>query len=378
MKSRILILTILFASVTSLTFFQSCNSGASLNVKGSLIKGNIENAESMQLFFDHINYDNSNDVIAKAEIDNKGNFEIPIEEGLENGVYRIRIGRKKAYFVFDGSEKIVTINGDLANFDQYFFSIEGSETGAVFCDLMKKHQSRSIDNKGVAEFVKSSSNPLMASFVMLRVFGNSNDHIPLAKEVSQKLSATDPKSQYAKQYKNIVAKQEASYAQMLASQKVKIGLPAPDIDLESPDGKKYALSDLKGKVVLLDFWASWCGPCRKANPHVVETYKKYKSKGFTVYSVSLDGINPRILNRLKTDEAIAEQTEKAKQKWIKAIEKDGLLWAEHVSDLQYWNSVAAKTYGVRSIPQTFLINRDGTIAAINPRNNLEEALLKIL
>ena len=374
MKSRILILTILIAGVTSLTLFQSCNN----EVKGSLIKGTIVNAENMQLFFDHIKYDKPNNIIEKVDIDGKGNFKIPIEEGLENGIYRIRIGKKKAYFVFDGSEKIVTINGDLANFDQYIFDIEGSEDSEAFCDLMKNYTSKSIDNKGVAEFVKSTSNPLMASFVMIRVFGNSTDQIPLAKEVSEKLVATDPESQYTKDFKKIVTLQEASYAQMLATQKVKVGLPAPDIDLESPDGKKYALSDLKGKVVLLDFWASWCGPCRKANPHVVETYKKYKSKGFTVYSVSLDGINPRIMKRLKTDEAIAEQMDKAKQKWIRAIEKDGLLWAEHVSDLKYWNSVAAKTYGVRSIPQTFLINRDGTIAAINPRNNLEEALLKIL
>ena len=104
----------------------------------------------------------------------------------------------------------------------------------------------------------------------------------------------------------------------------------------------------------------------------------YKSKGFTVYSVSLDGINPRLKNRFKTEDEVNQQMDKAKQKWLQAIEKDGLVWDSHVSDLQHWNSIAAKTYGVRSIPQTFLINRDGTIAAINPRNNLEEALLKIL
>jgi thiol-disulfide isomerase/thioredoxin len=378
MKNRILIFTALLVTAAAFTVFQSCNSGASLNIKGSALNGTMANAEGIQLFFDHINYDNSNVVIAKVEIDNNGNFEIPIEKGLENGIYRIRIGVKKAYFVFDGTEKKVVVNGDLANFEKYKFDLEGSSTSKAFCDLMKKYTSKTIDNKGVADFIKSSSNPLMASFVMLKVFANDPDKIPLAKEVSNKLSAADPDSKYAKDYKKIVATQESNYAAMQANQKVQVGLPAPEINLESPDGKKYALSDLKGKIVLLDFWASWCGPCRKANPHVVETYKKYKDKGFTVYSVSLDGINPRLKNRFKTEEKIAEQMEKAKGRWIKAIEKDGLIWETHVSDLQHWNSIAAKTYGVRSIPQTFLINRDGKIAAINPRNNLEEAILKIL
>ncbi len=136
-------------------------------------------------------------------------------------------------------------------------------------------------------------------------------------------------------------------------------MPAPDISLPGPDGKNHALSNLKGKVVLLDFWASWCGPCRRANPHVVETYKKYKDKGFEVFSVSLD----------RPD---------GKQNWIDAIAKDGLLWDNHVSDLQFWSSAPAAVYGVRSIPKTFLIGRDGKIVALNPREQLEEELLKVL
>jgi thiol-disulfide isomerase/thioredoxin len=378
MKRKNLILTILFASIASLTLFQSCNSGAAVNIKGSRVEGKITDASGIQLFLDHINYDNSNEVIAKAEVGSDGDFEIPIEEGIESGIYRIRIGVKKAFFVFDGTEKIVSIKGDLASFDKYDFELEGSTTCKEYCDLMKKQGSGSISNKEIENFVRSSSNNLLASFVMIRVFSNSPDHIALAKEVSAKFSAAEPDSDYAKDYAKLVAAQEANYAAMMANQKVKIGLPAPEINLETPDGKKYALSDLKGKVVLLDFWASWCGPCRRENPHVVETYKKYKSKGFTVYSVSLDGINPRLRNRFKTEEEINSQMDKAKQKWLQAIEKDGLEWDSHVSDLQHWNSIAAKTYGVRSIPQTFLINRDGTIAAINPRKNLEEAILKIL
>ena len=111
--------------------------------------------------------------------------------------------------------------------------------------------------------------------------------------------------------------------------------------------------------LLVDFWASWCGPCRKANPHVVEMYNKYKSKGFDVFSVSLD----------KQD---------GKQNWINAIKQDGLIWSNHVSDLQWWQSAPAGVYGVQSIPKTFLIGKDGKIVAVNPRNNLEEEILKAL
>ena len=118
-------------------------------------------------------------------------------------------------------------------------------------------------------------------------------------------------------------------------------------------------ASLKGKVVLLDFWASWCGPCRRENPHVVDVYNKYNKKGFEVFSVSLD----------RPD---------GKENWKKAIKDDGLVWANHVSDLQFWNSAPAATYGVRAIPQTFLIGRDGKVVAVNPRNNLEAELLKVL
>jgi peroxiredoxin len=135
-----------------------------------------------------------------------------------------------------------------------------------------------------------------------------------------------------------------------------IGQKAPDISLPNPEGQKVKLSTLKGKVVLIDFWASWCGPCRKENPFVVNVYNKYKDKGFTVFSVSLDN---------------------NKDKWLQAIEKDGLVW-NHVSDLKGWNSSAADLYGIRSIPATFLLDKDGTIIGKNLRGAaLENALRKV-
>ncbi len=120
-----------------------------------------------------------------------------------------------------------------------------------------------------------------------------------------------------------------------------LGQPAPGIRLPTPAGDTLALSSLKGKYVLVDFWASWCGPCRRENPNVVATYNKYKDKNFTILGVSLD---------------------QQKDKWIDAIQKDGLAW-NHVSDLRYWESVVVEMYRFRAIPFNVLIDPNGNIIA---------------
>lgn len=160
---------------------------------------------------------------------------------------------------------------------------------------------------------------------------------------------------YNKEYNNKRAKRLLA---QLPKGSPAVGDEAPDIVLPDKDGKNVALSSLRGKVVLIDFWASWCGPCRMENPNLVNVYEKYKSKGFTVFSVSLD---------------------QSKDKWLAAIVKDRLTWEYHVSDLKGWKSAGAALYGVHSIPATFLIDKNGKIVEKNLRGEkLEQTISKLL
>lgn len=152
----------------------------------------------------------------------------------------------------------------------------------------------------------------------------------------------------------------ALLASTMFAQTLKVGDKAPEIIQTTINGEEFKLSSLKGKMVLIDFWASWCRPCRKENPNVVEAYNSYKDTkfkngdGFTVLSVSLD---------------------KKKDKWVEAVKKDSLIWPNHVSDLNGWKNSAAVLYNVTSVPASYLINGEGIIVAINPRGS---ALIKAL
>lgn len=163
------------------------------------------------------------------------------------------------------------------------------------------------------------------------------------QKVAEKLKREWPNVEHAKQFVSMVDKMKA----------IAIGQIAPEIALPDTTGQVVKLSSMKGKYVLVDFWAKWCGPCRKENPNVVRAYKQYKDKGFTVFGVSLD---------------------RSKQDWMRAIREDGLTWT-HVSDLKYWQSEAAKTYNITGIPFSLLLDPNGVIIAKNLRGQALDAKL---
>ncbi len=200
-------------------------------------------------------------------------------------------------------------------------------------------------------FAKENSSSPVALAAMNYV--NPETDLELHKEVREALRTTIPRSEYFAGFRDRVDRAEKQLAAMKAQEAqaaqldnlIPVGGEAPDFAQPTPQGQPLALSSLRGKVVLIDFWASWCRPCRMENPHVKKTYAQYQAKGFEILGVSLD---------------------RDKAAWLKAIADDGLPW-KHVSDLAFWNNAAAQQYGVNSIPYTVLVDKDGKVLAKNLR-----------
>lgn len=162
---------------------------------------------------------------------------------------------------------------------------------------------------------------------------------------AQSLESRFPDSKLAQQF--IDKYDERKAQQQQTRNGLPVGVAAPEITLPTPTGKEVSLSDFRGKYVLIDFWASWCGPCRRENPNVVRAYNQYKNENFTILGVSLDN---------------------NKDKWLKAIKDDALTWT-HISDLKGWQSIAARDYRVSGIPVNFLVDPEGNIIATNLRED---------
>lgn len=205
-----------------------------------------------------------------------------------------------------------------------------------------------MDNMKVftKNFVKEHSKSVVSAYLTLVQLAPQLEPTELDSIIGQ-FPAEISKSEYVVKLKEITE----------GMKQTAIGALAPDFTMNDPEGKPIALSSLKGKVVLIDFWASWCGPCRKENPNVVKLYQKYHGKGFEILGVSLD---------------------RSKDEWMKAIKDDQLSWL-HVSDLQYWQNAAARLYSVNAIPQSFLLDKDGKIIAKGLNSEqLDEKLDKAL
>jgi thiol-disulfide isomerase/thioredoxin len=189
------------------------------------------------------------------------------------------------------------------------------------------------------EFLKNNATSIVAGFIQYRMAGGME--LAEMEEMYNTMAENVKASVYG-----VMIKERIDLLNSVA-----VGKTAPDFTLDTPEETPLSLSSLKGKIVVIDFWASWCGPCRRENPHMVELYKEVNEKGVEFLGVSLD---------------------ENKDKWLKAIEDDGLIW-KHVSDLKGWNSEAGKMYGIRGIPATVLLDQNGVIVA----KNLRSAELKV-
>jgi len=351
------------------------------NPKGLTIQGDIEGAENLQVFIDHVVIGKANSVLAREQIGGNGQFAVNFEEGLEPGIYNVRIGAKRVSLAIEDGETTgtISIQGDLNTLQNYDVTVEGSPVSQELANIMQKLNAREMNAQQVADFIDQSEYPMMASYVAYRALGTNGKYLDTQRKAQAKLAQKYPNSEVTTEYDKFIQVAQQVYNREMATQRVKKGALAPDITLPSPDGKEYSLSDLRGKVVLLDFWASWCAPCRRENPNVVKVYNKYKDQGFTIFSVSLDGIDNRTAARLGADR-VDEARERSRKAWEKAIAQDKLTWPYHVSDLKKWQSSAAGTYGVRSIPRAFMIDREGRIANTGVRGaeDIENALIELL
>lgn len=345
------------------------------------IDGKINNAPGLQVFLDEVQINKPATAVDKVDMGPEGTFSFQFPEGLPAGLYSLRVGAKRLTFALDGSENQVTINGDLNTMQTYAVQVSGSPSASTLISTMQGLMRRQYQAEDLRSFIDTTGNAHVAAFIAAAGLGNSGQYLDIQKAALTRLQADDPNSKGTVAYAEYLAavEQNAAAQSQRSAGPIQVGQPAPDFTMSTPDGKEYSLSDLRGKIVLLDFWASWCGPCRRENPNVVEVYNRYKDDGFTVFSVSLDGLDSRGRARYTPDQ-LESALDAQKQRWEQAIQQDGLSWPYHVSDLKKWESAAGRLYGVSSIPRTFLIDREGNIAAVNLRGaaQIEAELKKLL
>lgn len=326
--------------------------------------------------------------LAETMTEVNGDFEL-IGNIKGMGLYQLSVGiagNKSIPITLSPKEKI-KVNGSYTNFER-LVDIKGAKWGPVVSEYMRIFNDFAIQQMALVNDSKLTEDQKMQEFLKLRKpldeFARKqmlNDlsnpanivlttsmtpamgfeqwdpsNLEVLKSVSKAFQKKYPSSPITRSMAAQVQQIEAGYNQFKnGGIPVELSTSAPDISLPNPEGKILQLSALKGKVVLIDFWASWCGPCRRENPNVVALYTKYKDKGFTVFSVSLDN---------------------DKEAWKRAIKSDGLVWPYHVSDLKEWSSPLVQLYKFEGIPFTVLLDKKGNIVEKNLRGKALELKLK--
>lgn len=302
------------------------------------IEGTVSNTAGatvyLQEFRDKIFYTVDSAVVKNGHFRFSSSITIP-------EVYGLTLNKEKSpvFLFLDAGDTMVKVELDSSSYYR-----NTKITGSSASDLYEKYKSAGRDFK-IDAFIRENPNSIVSTYLLYRNFAYRLE----SEQIREYLTLLNPSLQESAYGKNLKG-------YLVTLEKVKIGENAPDFTLADTDGNPVKLSAHFGKYILLDFWAAWCGPCRKENPNVVEAYQKYKDKGFDVFGVSLD---------------------RTKEAWLKAIEKDNLPWT-HVSDLIYWQSAPAALYGVRAIPANFLISPEGVIIAKNLRGeDLQNKLAEI-
>jgi thiol-disulfide isomerase/thioredoxin len=316
--------------------------------KSVTIKGVIKGAEGMEISLVLPNpMENKLENISSAQISEDGSFEIS-GNIKELNVYTLGIPQlKKAIPLTLLPGDHITIQTNASE-----FAYKPNASGTEWCEtlnnflkltdpqlgLSREEVSLKMADFAKIEMLKKPENPI--NILLLYRLIPSADNVKVLEEVATAFEFNYPNSRHAYDFRAFLN-----------------GI-RPQFALKTLEGKDFDIAALKGKIVLVDFWASWCGPCRKENPNIVAMYKKYKSKGFEIVSISLD---------------------EDYKKWEEAITTDGLIWPNHISDLGGWNSYVIGEFGISSIPYTMVLDRNGLLLAQGLRGpELEETIKKAL
>lgn len=302
-----------------------------IDAKGNL-KFNIE-CKAPSLYLINISETNNNTLHLMLEPGDKVNLEIVYDDTISafhivsaKGSDNVKLYQQFNDILFQYGKQAHRID------NEYILPSTSEKRKQELSQQMQQLQLN--QNIAVRQLLEQNTNVLMSAFLVTYFDNNAETYADLFEAVDNGLKERYADNQFVKYVDNKVRTSLGP------------GRMAPEIAMKDPDNKIRKLSDLRGKVVMIDFWASWCRPCRMENPNVVRLYKKYHDKGFEIYSVSLD---------------------KDRRQWLLAIEQDGLEWPNHVSDLNGWTSSGGASYGITSVPSTVLVDRQGRIIARNLR-----------